>query len=348
MKYLFREQIVVIEREEHASDSGHARRKNDRVHLVTEGIDTDRARGDFVLADRPPVIPDPAVEQHVAKRECCDRQREHHVVEHARIAAQGPQVVARVIGDRQKEAARSADPLEMIEADARELCEGDGENCEVDPADPEAEGKKTDDGAARDRDRDRGGQAEPRPDTEMNVERRGCIGAEPDVNGVAERELAGEAHHHVPRLAGIGGIEDDDEDGEQIVVGDPGRREQHGEHHRQEGKTSTRHSVEQPVGHVSLLPRMPCGRNSSTSTRSPNENMLFADGVKKRPAMASVKPIRTPPSTAPGIEPSPPVMTMMKASSVKAGPSAGVTSTSSTSMDPAAPTQAAPMPNVSA
>ena len=76
--------------------------------------------------------------------------------------------------------------------------------------------------------------------------------------------------------------------------------------------------------------------------------MLLADGVKNSPAIASVSPISTPPSTAPGIEPSPPVMTMMKASSVKAGPRAGVTSTSSTSMEPAAPTQAAPRPNVSA
>src|SRR5262249_62148606 len=130
--------------------------------------------------------------------------------------------------------AGSPNTMKLIEADACELGKGDGENREAPPADPEAEGKKTDDGAARDRDRDRGGQAEPRPDTEMNVERRGRISAKPDVNGVAERELAGEAHHHVPRLAGIGGIEDDDEDGEQIIVGYPWRRQQHGEHHPQE------------------------------------------------------------------------------------------------------------------
>ena len=48
--------------------------------------------------------------------------------------------------------------------------------------------------------------------------------------------------------------------------------------------------------------------------------MLFADGVNSRPASASVSPISTPPSSAPGIEPSPPVMTMTKASSVIGGP----------------------------
>ena len=66
----------------------------------------------------------------------------------------------------------------------------------------------------------------------------------------------------------------------------------------------------------SLLPMMPCGRNNSTSTRMAKANMLLADGVKNRPAIASVNPISTPPSSAPGIEPSPPVMTMTKARSV--------------------------------
>ncbi len=64
------------------------------------------------------------------------------------------------------------------------------------------------------------------------------------------------------------------------------------------------------------FPSMPCGRNSSTSTRMANANMLFVDGVNRRPASASVTPISTPPSSAPGIEPSPPMMTMTKASSV--------------------------------
>ena len=44
--------------------------------------------------------------------------------------------------------------------------------------------------------------------------------------------------------------------------------------------------------------------------------MLFADGVNSSPASASVSPIKSPPTSAPGIEPSPPVMTMTKASSV--------------------------------
>ena len=44
--------------------------------------------------------------------------------------------------------------------------------------------------------------------------------------------------------------------------------------------------------------------------------MLFAEGVNSTPPSASVTPISSPPSSAPGIEPSPPVMTMTKASRV--------------------------------
>ena len=45
-------------------------------------------------------------------------------------------------------------------------------------------------------------------------------------------------------------------------------------------------------------------------------NMLLADGVNSSPPSASVTPISTPPSSAPGMEPRPPVMTITKASSV--------------------------------
>ena len=44
------------------------------------------------------------------------------------------------------------------------------------------------------------------------------VGAEPDIERVAERELAGEAHHDVPGLPEIGEVEDEDQDGQQVVV----------------------------------------------------------------------------------------------------------------------------------
>ena len=114
----------------------------------------------------------------------------------------------------------------MVEADAGELGERDGQDGEIDAGDAEAERQEADDRAAGHRDRDRGQQAEPGADAEMHVERRGRVGAEPDIERVAERQLAGKAHHDVPGLADIGEIEDEDQDGEQIVVGEQRRDDQ--------------------------------------------------------------------------------------------------------------------------
>jgi hypothetical protein len=44
--------------------------------------------------------------------------------------------------------------------------------------------------------------------------------------------------------------------------------------------------------------------------------MLFIDGANRKPARASDTPISAPPASAPIIEPMPPMMTIMKASSV--------------------------------
>src|ERR1700722_16284329 len=134
---------------------------------------------------------------------------------------------------------------------------------------------------------------------------------------MSERKLAGEAHHDVPGLAGISKIENDDEDREQIVVGKPRRGQQHREQRGEQTHRPARQTIgearDHRIHHVGLLPRMPCGRNNSTSTRMPKANMLLADGVNSKPASASVSPISPPPISAPGIEPSPPVMTMTKA-----------------------------------
>src|ERR1051326_2699779 len=236
----------------------------------------------------------------------------------------------------------------MIEADAGELTKCNGQDREVDAGHAEAEGEEADDHAACDRDQDRDRHADPRPDAEMHVERRGRVGAKPDIERMAERQLAGKAHHHVPGDTGVGEIKNDDQHGEQIIVGEGRCGDQGCEHQAQQNERLARHVGKEPGDHEVFLPMMPCGRNSSTSTRMANENMLLADGEKNSPASASVSPISTPPSGARVSEPSPPVITTMKASSVSAGPSGGVTSTISTMMAPAAPTQAAPSPNDSA
>src|SRR5260370_33773923 len=121
------------------------------------------------------------------------------------MAGRVRKMVGGMVGDGQEKPAGPADPSEVIEADARELGEGDSEDCEIDAAHAEAKGEEADDGTACHRDRDRRGQSDPGPETEMDIERRGRVAAEPDIDRVAERELAGEALHNVPPLAGVDG-----------------------------------------------------------------------------------------------------------------------------------------------
>ncbi len=102
----------------------------------------------FVLADGEPEIADAAAQKKVAQREGGDRRGEDDVIEHGRRAAQPPQIVVGVLGDRQEQAARGVDEVEMIEADARKLGEGDGQDGEIDAGDAEAEGEIADHRAA--------------------------------------------------------------------------------------------------------------------------------------------------------------------------------------------------------
>ncbi len=101
------------------------------------------------------------MQKEAAQNERCDRHTENEIEKHHRPAAQGPEIALRIIRDGQKKSARAADPFEMIEADARELRERNGENGEIDAADTEAEGQEADHGPACDRDQDREQGADP-------------------------------------------------------------------------------------------------------------------------------------------------------------------------------------------
>src|ERR1051326_5026699 len=155
---------------------------------------------------------------------------------------------------------------------------------------------------------------EQRPDAEVDPQRRRHIGAEPEVERVAERELPGKSHQQVPGLAGIGEIHHQDQHAELIAVGKERREKKSGEQQRGEHAAVPRHI--RPQRAHARRPKRPCGRSTSTAIRSAKENMLFIDGAAKNPASASDTPISTPPSSAPAIEPSPPMMTMVNASSV--------------------------------
>src|SRR3954453_1708609 len=203
----------------------------------------------------------------------------------------------------------------MIKADARELRERNGEDGKINARGSETKCQKSDDRAARHRDRHGGDEPDPGGKAVVGVQRRCRIRAEPDIDRVAERKLAGESHHDVPCLTRVSEVEDQDQDGQKVIVGEARRGDETDQERRDQHDTAPRHTGEQ-TDHVARLPRMPCGRNSSTSTRIANANMLFADGGNSKPALAPVIPIRTPAISAPGIEPRPPVMTITNASSV--------------------------------
>ena len=146
---LLGKQIVVIEGEEHAGERRSCRPRSP-PRSSCSGTCRCRARA-------PPPRPRGSPARN-SRCGCCssawqstkasDRQREHDVVEHHRAGRAGcHRSLLRVLRDRQEQAGRAADPAEMIEADARELGEGDGQDGEIDAGDAEAEREEADDGA---------------------------------------------------------------------------------------------------------------------------------------------------------------------------------------------------------
>src|SRR5438874_1113488 len=99
----------------------------------------------------------------------------------------------------------------MVEEYAGELGESDGEEREIDAADMEAEAERADQRACGAGGGDADRHAEPGRQSVMHEERGADIGAEPDIERMAERQEPGEAHHDVPGLADIGGDQDENE-----------------------------------------------------------------------------------------------------------------------------------------
>src|SRR5262249_2530614 len=151
---------------------------------------------------------------------------------------------------------------------------------------------------------DRRKHAEPRSDAEIDPKQRRDVGTQPDIERVAERQLAGVAHHQVPGLADIGEIENQRQHRDQVAVGDERSEQQQHKDDPNERALTLAHF--EPKPHHARRPISPWGRNTRTAINSPKENMLFIDGSIKNPASASDTPIKTPPTSAPAIEPRPP------------------------------------------
>src|SRR5579871_3306147 len=140
------------------------------------------------------------------------------------------------------------------------------------------------------------------------------MGAATDVKRMAERKLPCVAHHQIPGLPHIGEVEDEREHRDDVTVGRERQREENGERERDDDAAARRRDAPQ-LDHV-RCPSRPWGRSTSTAINNAKENMLFIDGANRKPASASETPISTPPTSAPAIDPKPPMMTMMKARSV--------------------------------
>src|SRR5262249_36884488 len=156
---------------------------------------------------------------------------------------------------------------------------------EVDSGDAEAEGEKADAEAERDARGDREPDAGPGPDAVVEEQPARRVRADADVERVPERELPGEAHHHIPRLAGVGEEQDQRGDRQRVAAREKRQRD---------GRRAERDEAEAGAAQV-FLPSRPCGLNRSTRISSPKLNMPFAEGATKRPAIASDTPIRSPP-----------------------------------------------------
>src|SRR5262245_9363729 len=108
----------------------------------------------------------------------------------------------------------------MIETDAGELRKRNRQQREINALNPEAKAEPADHGAESCRHRNGGKHAEPRSNSELEPQKCAHITAEPDIERMPERELAGKAHHQVPSLAHISEIENEDQHRYQITVGD--------------------------------------------------------------------------------------------------------------------------------
>ncbi len=120
-----------------------------------------------------------------------DEYRQRHgkqdVIEHPLAASQIEEIVLRVVCDREKEAAGTADPGEMIEADARELGKRDRKDREVNAGDTEAERKEADHRSDCAGNRKRRQQSDPRAYAELHIESGGYVGAKADIKRMSER-----------------------------------------------------------------------------------------------------------------------------------------------------------------
>ena len=154
-------------------------------------------------------------------------KRQRQIIIQQRSAAEIPPLAGGLAIDRQKQAAGGAGDLQMVEADPGEFGERDRQQREIDAFDREPPAEPADKQPGRGGDRDGDEHAEPRPDAEQRPQRGRRVGAEPEIERMAERQLPGKSHQQIPGMAQIGEIEHQDQNRQQIAIGDDRREQEH-------------------------------------------------------------------------------------------------------------------------
>src|SRR5262249_1178637 len=157
--------------------------------LPAKRVDAERLRRLFIFSDGLPVVPGARTQQPGAEREGGAGQREHHVIEHRRRAAEVQQIPAFAMLDLDEEPSRAPEPLDVIEPDPRELSKRDRQQREIDARDSESEREESDRCTEKHARRDRGEDARPWADPEVKIEPGGGVGAYAYIQRMPERKL---------------------------------------------------------------------------------------------------------------------------------------------------------------
>src|ERR1051326_179743 len=308
-----RVQVHLVVREEPARDAGPERADDERLHLVLRSVHAHRLGGDLVLA-------------HGQER-AADRGAHEAPRDHDRQAGEevDPEEIAPVRDAA--EAARAADLLDVEDEHADDLAEAERDDGQVIAAQPQRRQAAAVAGQRSAREQRQNEERVLRAGILVGVRREVEVGeerrevrADGHESGVAERELPGVAVDDVQRHRQRDVDADQHEDagvvrhaGEVQRAEAVRERDEHGHEDRQKNRVPQKPGKALHTFSASYFPNRPLGRNSRMAMRI--TKAMASRKFEKRlpPTKASMMPIISPPTTAPGTLPMPPSTAAMKA-----------------------------------
>src|SRR6266508_1308966 len=210
----------------------------------------------------------------------------------------------------------------------RQLRHGERRHCEVDSTKAETEADRSDRDSHGCTEQSAEPKADPRCEAELQIQHRREVAARPEIDRIAQRELAGEATDQIPALAQVGVEEGQDRGGEKPFGDSPGKPEGHNAKHKPADQLHAR------------APKNPEGRMSRiTMTRLRLSALLSVPGRKISPT-DWLSPTTSPPASEPTKLPIPPRTTTTMATNTNCTPRPGVNGRKPAIADPAIPAHA--------